>query len=76
MTMAYGDFAIQRDLNFTINPGDVFIVMGAVAVARAPFSEASWGSSSAKGKVFYGDISFWDVDPDQRDLMMRRSGFS
>ena len=28
LTMAYGDFVIQRDLNFTINRHDVFIVMG------------------------------------------------
>jgi len=28
LTMAYGDFVIQRDLNFTINRGDVFIIMG------------------------------------------------
>ena len=26
LTMAYGEFLIQRDLNFTINRGDVFIV--------------------------------------------------
>ena len=28
LTMAYGDFIIQRDLNFTINRGDIFIIMG------------------------------------------------
>jgi phospholipid/cholesterol/gamma-HCH transport system ATP-binding protein len=26
--MSYGDFIIQRDLNFTISRGDVFIIMG------------------------------------------------
>ena len=26
--MAYGDFLIQRDLSFTVNRGDVFIIMG------------------------------------------------
>jgi phospholipid/cholesterol/gamma-HCH transport system ATP-binding protein len=28
LTMAYGDFLIQRDLNFTVNRGDIFVVMG------------------------------------------------
>ena len=28
LTMAYGDFVIQRDLNFTIRRGDIFIIMG------------------------------------------------
>ena len=28
LTMAYGSFVLQRDLNFTVNRGDIFIVMG------------------------------------------------
>jgi len=28
MTMAYGDFIIQRDLDFKINQGDIFVIMG------------------------------------------------
>ena len=28
LTMAYGSFVLMRDLNFTINDGDVFIIMG------------------------------------------------
>ena len=28
MTMAYGDFVIQRDLSFTVNKEDIFILMG------------------------------------------------
>jgi len=28
MTMAYGDFVIQRDLDFTINRGDILLLWG------------------------------------------------
>src|SRR6266545_560482 len=28
LTMAYGSFVLMHDLNFTINHGDVFIIMG------------------------------------------------
>jgi phospholipid/cholesterol/gamma-HCH transport system ATP-binding protein len=28
LTMAYGEFLIQRDLTFNINRGDIFIIMG------------------------------------------------
>ena len=28
LDMAYGDFVIQRNLNFTINRADIFIIMG------------------------------------------------
>ena len=34
LTMSYGDFVIQRDLDFTVNRGDIFIIMGAVVVAK------------------------------------------
>lgn len=27
VTMAYGSFVIQHDLNFTINHGDIFILL-------------------------------------------------
>ena len=36
LTMAFGDFVIQRDLNFTICRGDIFIIMGAAVAAKAP----------------------------------------
>ena len=28
LTMAYGSFVLMRDLNFTVNRGDVFVIMG------------------------------------------------
>ena len=28
LTMAYGSFVVQRDLTFTVNRGDIFIIMG------------------------------------------------
>ena len=28
LTMAYGDFVIQQNLNFTVRRGDIFIIMG------------------------------------------------
>ncbi|MCP5069306.1 MAG: ATP-binding cassette domain-containing protein, partial [bacterium] len=28
LTMAYGDVVVQRDLDFTIDHGEVFVVMG------------------------------------------------
>lgn len=36
LDMGYGDFVLMRDLNFTVNRGDVFIVMGEADAARAP----------------------------------------
>jgi len=34
LTIGYGDFVVQRDLNFVVNKGDIFVIMAATAAAR------------------------------------------
>ncbi len=75
LTMAYGDFIIQRDLNFTIQREDIFIVMGASGCGKSTLLRHLVGlKSPATGKVMFGDVSFWEVAPKQRDQIMRRAG--
>ena len=75
LTMAYGSFVIQRDLDFTINHGDVFIVMGGSGCGKSTLLKHLVGlMRPAKGKVFYENVSFWDADPDEQNAVMRRCG--
>ena len=75
LTMAYGDFVIQRDLDFTINRGDIFIVMGGSGCGKSTLMRILIGlKAPATGRVWYEDVSFWEADPDTRDGMMRRMG--
>jgi phospholipid/cholesterol/gamma-HCH transport system ATP-binding protein len=75
LTMAYGDFVIQRDLNFTINRSDIFIIMGGSGCGKSTLLRHLIGlKSPAKGKVFFGDINFWDASPDERSRIMRSCG--
>ena len=37
LDMGYGSFILMRDLNFTVNRGDIFIIMGGADAGRAPF---------------------------------------
>jgi len=61
--MAYGDFLIQRDLNFTINRGDVFIIMGGSGCGKSTLLRHLIGlQPPAKGDVFYEQQSFWQAD--------------
>ena len=77
LTMAYGDFVIQRDLNFTINHGDVFIVMGGSGCGKSTILRGLVGlKEPAKGRVLYGDTSFWESEPAQREHMMKNFGVS
>ena len=75
LTMAYGDFVIMRDLTFTINRGDIFIVMGGSGCGKSTMMTILIGlKTPAKGKVFYGDVDFWGADPETRDRIIRRAG--
>ncbi|MGD8469670.1 MAG: ATP-binding cassette domain-containing protein, partial [Desulfobacterales bacterium] len=75
LTMAYGSFVVQRDLTFTVNHGDVFIIMGGSGCGKSTLMRHMVGlKSPAKGKVLYGDISFWDTEPEQRDQIMKNIG--
>jgi phospholipid/cholesterol/gamma-HCH transport system ATP-binding protein len=75
LTMAYGDFVIQRDLNFTINHNDIFIIMGGSGCGKSTLLRHLIGlKSPVKGQVYYGDINFWDADPAERSRIMRKCG--
>jgi phospholipid/cholesterol/gamma-HCH transport system ATP-binding protein len=75
LTMAYGSFVVMRDLNFTINHGDIFIIMGGSGCGKSTLMKIMIGlKTPATGQVFYGDISFWDADPVTQDQLMQRFG--
>ena len=75
VTMAYGDFVIQTDLNFTVNTGDIFIIMGGSGCGKSTLLKSMIGlKAPAKGDVFYHGESFWASDKTQRDVMKRRFG--
>lgn len=75
LTMAYGDFVIQRDLNFTINRGDIFIIMGGSGCGKSTLLRHLVGlKEPARGMVRYGEASFWEAEPEVRASLMRRFG--
>ncbi len=75
LTMAYGDFVIQKDLNFTINKEDIFIIMGGSGCGKSTLLRHLVGlKHPAKGSVFYQDIDFWQTNDPQRNEIMRQNG--
>ncbi len=75
LEMAYGSFVIQRDLNFDVNRGEIFIIMGGSGCGKSTLLKHLVGlMKPSRGKVLYGDVSFWDIEPEERDAIMRRSG--
>ncbi len=75
LTMAYGSFVLMRDLNFTINHGDIFIIMGGSGCGKSTLMKIMVGlKEPATGQVLYGDVSFWETEPTERDRIMKRVG--
>ena len=75
LTMAYGSFVVQSDLNFTIKKGDIFILMGGSGCGKSTLLRHLIGlSKPSAGKIVYGDIDFWSVKEEQRTELMRQFG--
>jgi len=75
LTMAYGSFVLMRDLNFTINRGDVFIVMGGSGCGKSTLLRHLIGlNEPTGGEIFYGDDNFTRADAAERQRILRRAG--
>ena len=75
LTMAYGSFVLQHDLNFTVNRGDIFIIMGGSGCGKSTLLRHLVGlKEPARGQVFYDGVSFWETEPEERDRILRRIG--
>jgi phospholipid/cholesterol/gamma-HCH transport system ATP-binding protein len=75
LTMAYGDFVIQRDLNFIIRQGDIFIIMGGSGCGKSTLLRHLIGLiKPAKGEIHYHGERFWQLDSERRQDLMRRMG--
>src|SRR3954470_18991238 len=75
LTMAFGSFVLMRNLNFTVNHGDVFIIMGGSGCGKSTLLRHLIGLiEPAQGHIFYGDADFTGADFRQRQEMLRRMG--
>jgi phospholipid/cholesterol/gamma-HCH transport system ATP-binding protein len=75
LDMAYGSFVLMRDMNFTVNDGDIFIIMGGSGCGKSTLMKIMIGlKEPAKGRVFYDGLSFWEADPSEQERIMKRFG--
>ena len=77
LTMAYGDFVIQRDLNFTIRRGDIFIIMGGSGCGKSTLLRHLIGlKAPARGRVLFDGISYWESSPAEQERIKQGFGMS
>jgi phospholipid/cholesterol/gamma-HCH transport system ATP-binding protein len=75
LTMAYGSFVVQRDLDFTIKRGQVFVIMGDSGCGKSTLLRHMIGlRRPAEGDVLYSGKSFWSAEAEERERLTRRFG--
>lgn len=75
LTMAYGSFVLQRDLNFTIAQGDIFVIMGGNGCGKSTLLRHMLGlKAPAAGSIWYGEENFWELPEEDRARIVRKTG--
>ncbi len=75
LTMAYGDFIIQRDLSFDINHEDIFIIMGGSGCGKSTLLKHLIGlMAPVRGDIEYDGVNFWKSSPQEQDKLKHQFG--
>jgi phospholipid/cholesterol/gamma-HCH transport system ATP-binding protein len=75
LTMAFGDQVIQRGLSFTVNRGDIFIIMGGSGCGKSTLMRHMIGLlAPASGSILYEGRDIWDADPAAREQTIQAVG--
>lgn len=75
LTSRHGTNLIQRDINFTVRQGDVFIVMGQSGSGKSSLLRHMVGlDRPAAGQILFGGEDLWGCSEDTRTELMQRMG--
>lgn len=75
LTIAYGDYIVQQNLNFTINKQDIFIIMGPSGCGKSTLLQAMVGlHMPSLGQIFYNKIDFWALTEEKRLELLHNIG--
>jgi phospholipid/cholesterol/gamma-HCH transport system ATP-binding protein len=75
LTMAFGDRVVMRDLDFSVQRGDVFVIMGGSGSGKSTLLRHLLGLlEPVEGEILYGGESFTAAPPEERARLLRRCG--
>nr|HPN09997.1 ATP-binding cassette domain-containing protein [Syntrophales bacterium] len=75
LTMAYGDFVLQRDLTFTIRRGEIFIIMGGSGCGKSTLLKHLIGlKKPARGGIYFHGRNYWQMEENDREKVTRTFG--
>ncbi|MBK9388069.1 MAG: ATP-binding cassette domain-containing protein [Planctomycetes bacterium] len=73
--MAYGSYVLQRDLEFEIRRGDIFVIMGGSGCGKSTLLKHMIGlNRPAAGEILYAGQSYWTASPERQNELRRGFG--
>src|SRR5208283_373224 len=75
LTVAYASNVILHDLTFTINRGDIFIIMGGSGCGKTTVLRSMVGLlQPTRGQVLYDGLNFWSAEHEEQKNITRKFG--
>jgi len=75
LRMAYGDVVIQKNLNFTVKHGEVFVIMGGSGCGKSTLLRHLVGlMEPSRGEVLINGTNLWQVSIDERNQIISHNG--
>ena len=75
LDLNYDDFVVMRNLNFTVNKGETFVIMGGSGCGKSTLLKVLIGlKEPEKGEILYNGEDFWAVDYIRQQEVMKRFG--
>jgi phospholipid/cholesterol/gamma-HCH transport system ATP-binding protein len=75
LTMAFGDYVVQRDLSFSIRRGEIFVIMGGSGCGKSTLLRHMVGlQAPAAGSVTFDGVDFWCAPFETQEQIKRRMG--
>lgn len=75
LTMAYDEFVVQRDLNFSVRRGEIFIIMGGSGCGKSTLLRHLIGlKPPLAGHVYFDGMDLWEAPSRVRDRMLLKMG--
>ena len=77
LSLNYGDSVIVRDVNFTVNTGDIFVIMGMSGCGKSTIMRSIIGLlAPTRGHIFIDGTDIWALDSDARTEIIGQFGIS
>jgi phospholipid/cholesterol/gamma-HCH transport system ATP-binding protein len=75
LTMAFGSHVVQRDVEFDIRRGEIFVIMGDSGCGKSTLMRHMIGlNRPAAGRVLYEGEDFWDAEEEERAQLQQGFG--